>query len=351
MFNVAMVGWGMSARTFHLPLLEANRALTLKAIVTSKTQQCAEQWPNVFCAVSIEQLIANCQIDLAIVATPNHLHFEHVEVLLKAGIHVVVDKPATTNVSELEALFHLAHERERILAVFHNRRWDGDFIGLQAVIDEGLVGRPKVLLSHFDRFRPLPRDRWREHAIKGAGIWFDLGPHLVDQALCLFGRPQAITAQLRALREGALTTDYAHVSLHYPELEVLLRSSPYCSGQNLRFQLEGDAGTWRKYDLDPQEACLAAGHIPDTEIWKKELPAECAFLSSEKGELELPLPKGDYGQFYRSVVSVLAGDAGAKLPVGPQQAIDVATVIDAAVLSSSQGGRYELQWQNWSEYD
>ena len=344
MFKVAMVGWGMSAKTFHLPYVLASGALQLVAVVTSQQAACRAQYPDVDIYPSIDSLTSD-NIDLAIVATPNHVHYSQAKQLLSQGIAVVVDKPATLTAEELADLFATAQQHGVWLAVYHNRRWDGDFLGLQQALQRGELGQPRVFLNQFDRFRPTPRDRWREHAINGAGIWYDLGPHLVDQTLCLFGRPEAISASLRALREGSQNIDYAHVVMHYPDKEVVLRSSPFCCEPMLRFQLETDLGTWRKLGLDPQEDQFKAGFVPGSEQWYSQLPEQQATWSDSTGIAQIDLPAGDYGAFYRAVARALGGEGVAALPVTIQQALDVATIIDVAQVSDRRGERIVVPWQ------
>ncbi len=346
MFKVAMVGWGMSAKTFHLPFIETNESLQLAALVTSQQESCRAKYPGVVLHSSVDALVARGGIDVAVVATPNHLHYSQAKQLLSQGISVVVDKPATLMTDDLADLYATAQKHGVWLAVFHNRRCDGDFLGLQQALQSGELGQPRVLLNQFDRFRPTPRDRWREHAIDGAGIWYDLGPHLVDQTLCLFGRPNAVTASLRALREGSQNIDYFNVVLHYLDKEVVLRSSPFCCDPMLRYQLETDRGTWRKYGLDPQEDQLKAGVTPGTDSWCEQLPVQHALWSDTSGIAQVDIAAGDYGAFYRSVARALAGEGLAALAVTPQQAIDVATIIDAAQLSEQRGERVVVPWRS-----
>ncbi|HSG61774.1 MAG TPA: Gfo/Idh/MocA family oxidoreductase [Pseudomonadales bacterium] len=346
MYRVALIGWGMSAKTFHLPYILASKTLSLVAMVTSQQQACADTYPDVACFSTLDALIAGAAIDLAIVATPNHLHFQQALALLNAGIPVVVDKPATLTTSDIVELFDVAAANGVWLAVYHNRRWDGDFMGLREAVTQERLGSARVFINQFDRFRPVPRDRWREQAIEGAGIWYDLGPHLVDQAMCLFGRPTSISANLRKLRDHTQNIDYFQVSLHYPQLEVVLRSSPFCTDPMLRFQLETDQGTWRKFGLDPQEAQLKTGMLPNTDAWFDTLPREFARWSEEGFQENHALPAGDYGGFYRTVERALAGAGQQALVVTPQQAIDVATVIDTAMDSEEQSNRIDLVWYN-----
>lgn len=344
-YKVGLIGWGMSAKTFHLPFVLASECLSLVAMVSSQQQACAKIYPKVRCFDHIEDLIAQGGVDVAIVATPNHLHYQQSLALLCAGINVVVDKPATLTAEQISELFAVAAAHNVWLAVFHNRRWDGDFMALQEAVRMGLYGTAKVFVNQFDRFRPLPRERWRESDIDGAGIWYDLGPHLVDQALTLFGRPEALSASLRQLRQQSENIDYFQVCLHYPEREVVLRSSPFCTDPMLRFQLETDRGTWRKYGLDPQEALLKTGLSPASDTWYECLPKEYAHWCDASSAISQTLPLGNYALFYDAIERALAGEGQRAVPVTPQQAIDVATVIDAAIIGHSEGARIPIAWR------
>ena len=215
LLNVAVIGYGMAAKVFHTPLISSVRGLRLSHIVSSKPDVVKQDWPDVAVLATPADAFAHPEIDLIVVATPNDSHFDLAQRALAAGKNVVVDKPFTTTVAEATELAALAKKSGRVLAVFQNRRWDGDFLTLRALISEARLGEVTHFESHYDRYRPLVRKRWREQPGPASGIWYDLGPHLVDQALQLFGVPEGIHADLEMQREGAQTVDYFNVTFRY----------------------------------------------------------------------------------------------------------------------------------------
>ncbi len=335
MINTAVIGWGLSASVFHIPFIVASGDFHFAALSTSQTERAGEQWPGVRLYSSAETLLAKDDSELVIIATPNHTHFSLAEQALERGKHVIVDKPFVINSAQGERLRDLARARELILAVFHNRRWDGDFLTLARLINTGAVGQVRCLTSHFDRFRPLPRQRWREQSGEGTGIWYDLGPHLLDQVLCLFGPPEAVTGRLRTLRPGGETTDYFHVQLHYPDMEVLLHSSPFCAAPTLRFHLEGTSGSWTKYGLDPQEDRLRQGIQPTSKDWAAELPEAWGTLHRESDQEVVPTLTGGYQHFFNAVARAIRD--GVEPPVTATDGLAVIRLIERAEQSYRQG--------------
>ena len=331
----ALVGYGFSARTFHLPFLQANADFRLTAISTGQGARAAAELPGVAVFAEAEALIDRCDAELVIITAPNAVHFALAQRALQRGRHVVLEKPFVTDVAAGEHLIALAGRQERLLSVYHNRRWDGDFLTLTRLLADKRLGEIHRFESHFDRFRPQVRQRWREQPGVGSGIWFDLGPHLVDQALQLFGPPEAVTGRCRALRDGSRVTDYFHVQLHYPALEVTLHSSPYCAGPNLRFDLQGSAGSYRKFGLDPQEARLLAGTPPTTERWAQETPEGFGTLYRGDASERIPTRCGGYQHYYRQLARALRG-AGPN-PVAASEALAVIRLLQLARASSRQG--------------
>lgn len=214
--HVALIGYGLAGKVFHAPVIQAVPGLRLVTIQSSQPQKVRADCPEVWVSASFEEVIQAPQIDLVVIATPNHTHFELARRALEAGKHVVVDKPFTLWAQEARALAELAQAQKRLLSVFQNRRWDGDFLSLQRVLEAGTLGEVVYFESHFDRYRPAVQPRWREQAGPGSGIWYDLGPHLADQALLLFGWPQAVFADIAFQRLGAEAPDYFHVLLATP---------------------------------------------------------------------------------------------------------------------------------------
>ncbi len=335
--KTALQGFGFSAQTFHLPFLQALPQFELVAVNSSRPAQVTAQLGSGLpCYPAYDELLAQSDIELVIITGPNSCHFDYARQALAAGKHLLLEKPAVTSVAEALELERLAAEQQRVLCVFQNRRYDGDFLTVKALLDEGVLGSVRVFESHFDRFRPQPRDRWREQTGVGSGIFWDLGPHLLDQALLLFGQPEHYSAQVKVLRDGGETVDYVHLVLEYPQLQVILHSSPYCAGPNLRFKLEGDQGSYWQYGLDPQESRLLAGLRP-TEVGFGDYP------SSQFGQLYLPeqaprtLPThaGTYVQLFTQLAAAIR--TGADNPVPMAQVMPAIEIIAALnELSSDQ---------------
>ncbi|HUD93327.1 Gfo/Idh/MocA family oxidoreductase, partial [Sphingobium sp.] len=285
----------------------------------------------------VDALLADPAIDLIVIATPSATHAALADRALRAGKHVVVDKPFALSLAEARALAALADAVGRKLAVFHNRRFDSDYLSITAAIANGAVDRVTHFESHFDRFRPEIRDRWREDGSPGSGVWLDLGPHLVDQALALFGRPLAVSADIAALRAGSVADDWAHVVLRYDGLRVVLHASLHAPGGDAggapRFAVHGTKGSLIKRRLDPQEAQLIAGLRPDDDIWGVDPdPVE---YHDGMGDVTLhPATTGCQERFYAQVADALL--SGSALPVSTAQALSVQEVIEAAWLSAQQ---------------
>jgi predicted dehydrogenase len=333
--NVALIGYGYAGRTFHAPLIRATPGLHLAAVVSSRPAAVHAALGDTVVVDDIDAALADPAIDLVVVATPDALHARHALAALDAGKHVVVDKPFARSLDDARTIATRAQERALTLSVFHNRRWDSDFLTLRALIEQDALGTITQFESHFDRFRPAVRDRWREQP--GAGIWRDLGAHLVDQALQLFGSPLAVYADLGMQRAGAVATDYFHVLLRYARLRVILHGSVLTPAPGPRFAVHGSRGSFIKHGLDPQEAALAAGQPPAGERWGVD-PAPGAL--TRVGDDGLPTAAalatvpGDYRRFYAGLRDCLA--AGAANPVTPTQALAVMAVLDTAIASAGQ---------------
>ncbi|GGB93945.1 oxidoreductase [Marinobacterium zhoushanense] len=336
----ALIGFGFSARVFHLPFVQALPDFRLTAVSTSRDDNLHLIDERVSRYRDAQTLLAEDEARLVIITTPNDSHYTLARQALERGKDVIVDKPFVCSSKEGQALIDLAKERNRLLSVYQNRRWDGDFLTLKSLIASGRLGQVRLLESRFDRFRPEPRERWREQPGRGSGIWFDLGPHLLDQALQLFGSPQAITARLACLREQCEVTDYFHVQLHYPQLEVVLNSSPYCASANLRFQVEGSGGSYRKQGLDPQEARLLAGVRPDRDEWAKETPEQWGQFSDAQDSEVMETLCGGYQHYYQAVADTLL--RGGDNPVPAEQALEAIRLIELAQQSNDEGRRIKL---------
>ncbi|WP_028454344.1 oxidoreductase [Chitinilyticum litopenaei] len=335
--RTALLGFGYAGRTFHLPLLQACPALAVDTILSSRHDELAAVCPQARVVSTLEAVLADPGLELVVIATPNHLHAPMAEAALRAGKHVVIDKPFAVTLAEARALAQLAESAGRLLSVFQNRRWDADFLGLQALLHSGQLGKIVQFDSQFNRFRPQVQARWREGDGPGAGLWHDLGPHLIDQALCLFGVPAAVSADIRTCRSGGLSPDWAHVELHYPDLAVLLHASMLVSGGVPRFAVHGTRGSWIKYGLDEQEAQLKAGLRPGVAEWGIDPNPNQLFADGVMREGGIDLPAGDYPAYYAAVAAAIR-QQGVN-PVSALEGVAVMAILEAALASAQTGLR------------
>lgn len=341
MLNVGLVGFGFAGRVFHAPVIRAVAGLRLSVIVQRSGAPDA-RYGDVELVRSVDELLTR-PIDLVVIATPNASHHPIARQCLLAGRHVVIDKPFATSAAEARELVQLGLERRRVLSVYHNRRYVGDFVTLQRLLEEGALGRVAAFESHFDRFRPeLKPGAWREQPLPGSGIWFDLGSHLLDQALVLFGTPEAISADIRIERPGALADDAFDVTLHYPHLRALLRASMLAAAPGPAFAVHGTGGSFLKYGSDPQEAALKAGRTPDEPEWDREPPEVFGTLTTPEGTRPIPTTPSSFTHYYENVRDAILERAA--LAVTPAQALNVMRGLELAVTSSRQ--RCVVPWES-----
>ena len=335
--NAVLLGYGYAGKTFHAPLIAACQDLRLYGIVSSKPGQLQADWPDIRCWPSLEQALQDAAVDLIVIATPNDLHFEQARAALLAGKHVVVDKPFTVALGEARQLDELAKQQGVLLSVFHNRRWDADFLTLRQLLESGRLGRISQFASHFDRYRPEVRQRWREQGGAGSGLWYDLGPHLLDQALLLFGRPLGVTAFLATQRQGAKATDYFHVQLRYPATHVVLHGSCLVSGGIPRYAVHGDLASYVKYGLDTQESDLKQGKAVGGEGWGNDpQPGQLIVAEGDtSNSTQLPNQTGDYRCYYQHVAAAIRGQDSN--PVTAAEAANVMEWLERAVRSAASG--------------
>lgn len=335
--QVALVGFGYAGQTFHAPLIAGTPGLVLNSVVSSNPIKVRQFWPETAVTADIATVLDDPAIDLVVVATPNDTHADLARRALLAGKHVVVDKPFTVDPQDARDLAGLAKQQNRLLSVFHNRRWDADFLTLTALLNAGSLGRVTQFESHFDRFRPGLRDRWRERAgVAGAGLWYDLGPHLIDQVLCLFGPPVDILADIGTQRPGGGAVDYFHALLRYPDgLRVILHGSMLTVVSSLRFAVHGDGGSFIKHGLDSQEDMLKAGRAPGCEGWGLDLaPGRLTRAGDGQIEIHAGMP-GDYRRYYASVADAIRGQG--PNPATAEQAVDVMALIATGIQSADEG--------------
>jgi predicted dehydrogenase len=334
MIKTAVIGYGLSAKVFHLPLIASDERFELMAVSTRRQEEVAAQWPGIEVFATGETLIEKAGADLVIVTAPNAAHFSLAQSALAAGRHVVLEKPLVPTLAEGERLRRRTEESGRLLVPFHNRRWDGDFLTVEKLIREGRLGKLRWFETHYERFRPQVQDRWRERPGPASGLWFDWGPHLIDQVLCLFGPPRAVTARCLTLREGSQATDNFHVLLHYPAHEVILHGNSFAAGPNLRFQVQGGQGSFVKYGLDPQEDRLKAGARPDSPDWAAETPDAYGTLYTAAGSEVIPTETGGYQNFYKKLASAITNKT--PVPVKLTDALMGIALIELDEASSRQ---------------
>ncbi|QTC91073.1 oxidoreductase [Brevundimonas goettingensis] len=339
LLNVGLVGYGFAGKTFHAPLISACPDLSLHTVVSTRPEAVHADWPEARVVPDLATALADPEIDLVVIATPDALHAEQAEAALNAGKAVVVDKPFALSLADARRVVDLADEKGLFLSVFQNRRWDADFLALKAEIASGRLGRIVTYESHFDRYRPVVRDRWRE--APGAGVWQDLGPHLIDQALNLFGRPEGITCDLAIQRDGGLSPDRAHATLRYDGgLRVVLNAAMLIAAPDVRFAVHGSRASFLTSGLDPQEDQLKAGMVPGAPGWGVD-PSPPTIVEGETGaRTSAPGPAGDYPAYYAAVAKAVRGEG--PNPVPPSEALMVMEVLEAGMISSREGREVAL---------
>jgi scyllo-inositol 2-dehydrogenase (NADP+) len=332
--GVGLVGYGMAGSSLHGPLIMAEPRLELRAVVTGHP----DRVPDVPVVPTVAALLDDPAVELVVVAVPNAAHHEVARTALEAGRHVVVDKPFTVTTAEADDLIRLADERGRQLSVFHQRRWDADQLTIRRCVEEGLVGWVSTFVARFDRFKPSTT-RWTEEDQPGAGVLYDLGAHLIDQTLHLFGTPETVWADLGVQRPGGGAVDYVHVVLRYGPLRAVLHAGSLVRAPGPRFEVHGDRGSFVKDGMDGQIAAILAGGRPGDPGWGAEPSSQHGVLTTDLGGLSstgrLASVPGDYAAFYREMAAAVCGEGPVPVPAG--QARDVVRVIECAMDSSREG--------------
>ncbi|NMH60838.1 Gfo/Idh/MocA family protein [Alteromonas ponticola] len=300
-----IVGFGYAAQTFHLPFLRCLNAFNVDAVVSSDAAKVNAILPECRVYGALDDAIHAQHFDLIIVTTPNLMHGHQARKALEANSHVLVEKPFVLSVTEANELVALAESRQLKLCAFHNRRFDGDFITVCRLLASNKLGDVKHIVSRFDRFRPQPKNRWRENADAGSGIFWDLGPHLIDQAVALLGKPQKISGYLHTQRENGQSTDNFELTLHYPDLNYHVGSSCFQANETLRFEVRGTQGSYRQFGLDSQEDQLKNGISPSAGTFG--LGAREGELCSQNGCETVTLESGRYIQFYKQLAYAIDG--------------------------------------------
>ena len=331
--TVGLIGYGLGGSVFHAPLISAIPELRLATVVTSRRARVAHDLPGVRVAATVAEMLSDPAIDLVVVASPSPAHFENARAALRAGKHVVVDKPFATSVQEANELIALAESNSRSISVFQNRRWDNDFLTVRKCIDEASLGSVYHYEAHFDRFRPQLKGGWREEPVKGASLLYDLGSHLIDQALQLFGMPRAVFADVISQRDAATTGDYFHLILDYGPRRAILHAANLVREPGPHFLIHGDGGSFLKYGMDPQEEALKAGVRPGQPGYGDDAPANYGQLTAADGSRQtIPTLRGAYQEYYAGIAAHL--QHGAPIPVIAADSRDGLMVIEAATRSA-----------------
>jgi scyllo-inositol 2-dehydrogenase (NADP+) len=336
--NAALASFGMSGEIFHAPLLNAHKGFNILKILERTKNRSHDRCPSANIVRSYEEILSDDKVDLIIVNTPDKYHHEMASQAIKANKHVIVEKPFTLNVKEADELISLSEKTGKLLSVFQNRRWTGDFMTVKKIISEGLLGRLVEYEAHFDRYRNyLQKESWKEQAVSGSGAIYNLGSHIIDQALVLFGMPEAVFADIRSLRSGAEVDDSFTLLLKYPEIKVTLKVSYLVREPGPKFSLHGTHGSFLKWGDDPQEDDLKSGKQPGSSGWGKETKDIWGKLNTEingyqyNGKYET-LP-GNYLAYYDDIYDAIIYNR--KPAVTAEQGRDVIRVITAAKESNA----------------
>jgi len=346
MIDVSLIGFGLAGRAFHAQVIRATPGLRLAAIVQRHGNEAAEKYPDVRVVRSVEELLDIREIRLVVIATPNETHAPIARQCLEAGRDVVVDKPFATTLREAAELVELARKCGRLITVYHNRRYDGDFQAIRQIVADGALGQIVRFETNYDRYRPeLKPGAWRERVGPGSGVLFDLAPHLIDHALVLFGLPEAVTADVRVERAVAVVDDAFDVMLHFPAgLRAVLRSTMLAAAPRPRFVLHGTRGSFFKQTFDPQEINLRRGYIPESGPWGGEPREDWGVFTNVENDVvtkhSVPSATSDYRDFYANVRDAILGRA--TLAVSPEHALVVMRVLEMAQESSKK--RCTIAW-------
>lgn len=335
--RTAILSFGMSGRVFHAPFISLNPSFKLVGIWERTKSASLEFYPNIHIYRSLDEVLDDTNIDLVVVNTPTNTHYDFAKKALLVGKHVIVEKAFTTTLSEAIELTQLAKIKNKKIAVFQNRRWDSDFKTVQQIITEGWLGNVVEAEIHFDRFKEtLSPKVHKEKAGPGAGTLNDLGPHLIDQAITLFGVPDAVFADLRVTRANSEVDDYFELLLYYSDKRVRLKSGYLVREAVPSYVIHGNKGSFLKSRADVQEVALMANQSPNTANWGEEEESQQGLLHTEKGGItirkKIPTLKGNYGEYYDAVGKAIQNDT--PMPVTGEDGINVMKIIDAAFESN-----------------
>jgi predicted dehydrogenase len=342
--RVGLVGYGYAGRTFHAPLIQSVPGLALTIVGSSKPALVHADLGQIAVCDPAE-VATHPEVDLVVIATPNDSHFPIAAAALRAGKDVVVDKPFTVTLAEARGLVEIAEKHGRLLSVFHNRRWESEVQATREILHSGKLGEVSHYECHLDRFRPVVRSRWRENTGPGAGLWFDLGPHLIDQALHLFGLPHSVNANFGILRANGQTDDWAHVQLNYERLRIILHASLLVSGGGPRSVLHGTRASWAKFGADVQEKQLVARMPPGTEGFGYDPDPGILYDGASGARTEIPAPAGNQRQYYVEMRDAILKKG--PVPVPAQEAVTCMAILEASFESGARGQVLTIERERW----
>ena len=337
--KTAIASFGMSGLIFHGPSLKVNPGFEVVNILERSKNISKNLFPEATIVRDYNDILKNKRIELVIVNTPDKFHYEMAKQAILHDKNIVVEKPVAFHSNEAQELAELARERGVVFTVYQNRRWDGDFRTVQKVLAENKLGRLIEFESHYDRYRNfIAQDTWKEEAGEYAGVLYNLGSHMVDQAFVLFGKPISVTAHLKIVRTGGMVTDYYDIRLDYENFSALLKCSYLVKKPGPRYILHGEQGSFYKYGIDPQEELLKAGNLPQGENWGTEPPEMWGTISylKENNDFEevIETIPGNYNIFYNNVFNAIRN--GAELFVKPKEAIEVLKILEACMKSNHE---------------
>lgn len=335
--STALLSYGMSGLVFHAPLLKAHSGFDLSTIVQRKSFSAQNRWPNIRIVQRIEEVIQDQAIELVVINTPNETHFDFTRKALEAGKHVIVEKPFTVTSKEANDLIELAKEKKKVITVFQSRRWDGDFLTVKKVIENKLIGKLVEFEAHYDRFRNyIEPNTWKEEKAIGTGILYNLGSHMLDQILVLFGMPVEVDARVGIQRPGGQVDDFYDIRLQYNGFHAIVKSSYLVREQGPRYMLHGTEGSFTKYGTDLQEQALKDGGVPGSPGWAVESKEFWGKLNTSIGgvhmEGNIETIPGNYLGFYQNVYEAIR--EGKPLDVKPEESRDVIKLIEACYESN-----------------
>jgi len=342
--RIGLAGFGMAARVMHAPFLTTMQEYLLVSVLERHHNHSQEKYPFVRVVKSFDELIHDRELEVIVITTPNNTHFDYAKRALEAGKHVVLEKPFTITSEDALALIDISKKTNRVLSVYQNRRYVCDFLTIKKILSEKLLGEIVEFEAHYDRYRPEAKpNAWREENTPGSGILYDLGSHLIDQALFLFGIPKTITADIRRQRPHAKTTDYFDLELDYGFMKAILKSGMLVREPGPRYMIHGTKGSYIKNGEDPQEELLKAGILPDISHWGEESPENWGLMHTEiNGELireKYPSIAGNFGCYYKNLFETIRH--GAYLKEKPEHGFNTIRMVELATESNQKKCRVE----------